>query len=106
MNKNLKVIISAGVGGLLLIVVLLFSIHHVPVGMIGIETNMSRVTGKVYDSGWYFTVPFATKIHKLSIRNQKLELPETQGELSGQELVYMKIAMTYSLDREKHQTYM
>ena len=101
MNKNLKVIISAGVGGLLLVIVLLFSIHHVPVGMIGIETNMCRVTGKVYDSGWYFTVPFATKIHKLSIRNQKLELPETQGELSGQELVYMKIAMTYSLDREK-----
>lgn len=101
MNKNLKVGIIAGAVGILLIVLAIASIHHVPIGMIGIESNMSHVTGKVYDSGWYFTTPFATKIHKLSIRNQKLELPETEGELSGQEVIYMKVSMTYSLDKSK-----
>lgn len=86
---------------ILLVILLLISTHRVPIGKIGIETRMSKVTGKVYDSGWYFKIPLVTSIKDLSIRNQKIEYAETQGELSGQEPVYMNIVLTFSLNKEK-----
>lgn len=99
-QKTVKLIV-VGVVIILLVITFFSSLHHVPIGKVGIETNMSKVTGKVYDSGWFFTAPFVTKVKDISIRNKKIEYPETQGELSGQEPVYMSIVLIYSLNKDK-----
>ena len=98
--KSVKIAIAVVVL-ILLVFVLVNSVHHVPIGMVGIDTKMSKVTGKIYDSGWYFKMPFITSIKDMSIRNDSIVYNETQGELSGQETIYMSIVLVYSLNREK-----
>lgn len=77
------------------------SLARVPVGSIGVKTNMSQVTGKTYSSGWYFKIPFAEHIIDMSIQQQSIEYPSIQGELSGKELINMTLKLTYSLNGDK-----
>lgn len=77
------------------------SLRHVPVGEVGVEVSLSRVTGKTYDSGWHFVAPFKTKVVKMSVQNQISELTQTQAELSGKEVIYLDLKLTYSLDSSK-----
>lgn len=87
----------------LIIVLILFfsSLTRVPVGSVGVQTNMSRVTGHTYSSGWYFKAPFAVNVVKMSIQQQTVEYPTIQGELSGKELIYMDLKLVYSLNSDK-----
>lgn len=85
----------------LAMVALFFSLCHVPVGEVGVEVSLSRVTGNTYDSGWHFIAPFKTKVVKMSVQNQVVELPQTQAELSGKEVVYLDLKLTYSLNPSK-----
>jgi regulator of protease activity HflC (stomatin/prohibitin superfamily) len=90
--------IIAGVAALLLIG---GSIARVPIGSIGVKTNMAQVTGRTYSSGWYFKIPFAEHMIDMSIQQQTVEYPTIQGELSGKELINMTLKMTYSLNGDK-----
>jgi regulator of protease activity HflC (stomatin/prohibitin superfamily) len=87
----------------LIIAIILFfgSITRVPVGSVGVKTNMARVTNNTYSSGWYFKIPFAEHMVDMSIQQQTVEYPTIQGELSGKELINMTLKMTYSLNGDK-----
>ena len=65
-------IAAVAIGGVAAIVLFFSSLTHVPVGSVGVETNMSRVTGHTYSSGWYFKTPFAVQVHDMSIRQQTI----------------------------------
>ena len=94
-------IVGSAVIGISALVLLFGSITKVPVGSVGVQTNMAKVTGRTYSSGWYFKVPFAEHMVDMSIQQQTVEYPTIQGELSGKELINMKLKMTYSLNRDK-----
>lgn len=83
------------------IVVFCSSLTHVPVGSVGVQTNMSKVTGRTYSSGWYFKAPFAVQVHSMSIRQQTIEYDTIEGELSGKEIINMKLKLVYSLNSDK-----
>lgn len=100
-KKMLLMIIITAVIVVLVAIGLAATLRHVPVGKVGVEVSLSRVTGTTYDSGWHFVAPFKTKVVKLSVQNQAADLPQTQAEFSGKEIVYLDLKLTYSLDPNK-----
>ena len=94
-------IAAVAIGGVAAIVLFVSSLTHVPVGSVGVQTNMSRVTGKTYSSGWYFKAPFAVQVHDMSIRQQTVEYDTIEGELAGKELINMNLKLVYSLNSDK-----
>ena len=77
------------------------SVVSIPVGSIGVETRLSKATGKVYTEGIHFVLPFVTHVQKYNARI--LDMPEitTQGELSGQEPITLTIESKYRIDTSK-----
>ena len=104
-NKNGDIrggrIVTTAIAGVAAILLIGGSIARVPIGSIGVKTNMSQVTGRTYSSGWYFKIPFAEHMIDMSIQQQTVEYPTIQGELSGKELINMTLKMTYSLNGDK-----
>ena len=94
-------IVSTITGSLLIIGLIGSSVARVPIGSIGVKTNMAQVMERTYSSGWYFKIPFAEHIIDMSIQQQTVEYPTIQGELSGKELINMTLKMTYSLNGDK-----
>lgn len=94
-------IVATIISGIAAILLIGGSIARVPIGSIGVKTNMSQVTGRTYSSGWYFKIPFAEHMIDMSIQQQTVEYPTIQGELSGKELINMTLKMTYSLNGDK-----
>lgn len=94
-------IIGTSIVSLAAVIILPASLTKVPVGSVGVQTNMSRVTGYTYSSGWYFKLPFVVSVEDMSIQEQLVELPETQGELIGKETINMTMNLTYSLNPDK-----
>ena len=94
-------IAGIAIGGVAAIVLFFSSLTHVPVGSVGVQTNMSRVTGHTYSSGWYFKTPFAVQVHDMSIRQQTIEYDTIEGELAGKELINMNLKLVYSLNSDK-----
>jgi len=94
-------IVATAIAGVAAILLVGGSIARVPIGSIGVKTNMSQVTGRTYSSGWYFKIPFAEHMIDMSIQQQTIEYPTIQGELSGKELINMTLKMTYSLNGDK-----
>lgn len=94
-------IVGSAVAGVAAVILLIGSVTRVPVGSVGVQTNMAKVTGRTYSSGWYFKIPFAEHMVDMSIQQQTVEYPTIQGELSGKELINMTLKMTYSLNGDK-----
>lgn len=94
-------IVATAIAGVAAILLIGGSIARVPIGSIGVKTNMAQVTGRTYSSGWYFKIPFAEHMIDMSIQQQTVEYPTIQGELSGKELINMTLKMTYSLNGDK-----
>lgn len=74
------------------------SLTKVPVGSVGVKTNMGSVTGNLIEEGWHFKIPFVESVTDFSIRQEIVELPMTQGSLKGKERVYLTMKMGYSLN--------
>lgn len=94
-------IVATAIAGVVAILLIGGSITRVPIGSIGVKTNMAQVTGRTYSSGWYFKIPLAEHMIDMSIQQQTVEYPTIQGELSGKELINMNLKMTYSLNGDK-----
>lgn len=94
-------IVATAIAGVAAILLIGGSLTRVPIGSIGVKTNMAQVTGRTYSSGWYFKIPFAEHMIDMSIQQQTVEYPTIQGELSGKELINMTLKMTYSLNGDK-----
>lgn len=88
-------------GGVATVILFCSSLTHVPVGSVGVQTNMSKVTGRTYSSGWYFKAPFAVSVHDMSIRQQTIEYDAIEGELAGKEIINMSLKLVYSLNGDK-----
>lgn len=94
-------IIEVAIGAVVALILFISSVSRVPVGYVGVQTNMAKVTGRTYSSGWYFKVPFAEHIIDLNIQKQTIAYDEIEGELAGKEIINMTLTMVYSLNSDK-----
>lgn len=104
-GKKLK---KTGIGVVtaLLVILIGFSVVgsavvRIPVGSIGVETRLSKATGKIYTEGVHLVLPFVTRIEKFNARIMDMPEITTQGELSGQEPITLTIESKYRIDTSK-----
>jgi prohibitin 2 len=87
---------------LVTIVVVVIFVLNSPIGTIGagergVQLRFGAVTGKVFDEGLYFRIPFVESIQKMDVRIQKDEVPASAASKDLQ-IVTSKIALNYHLD--------
>ena len=83
---------------LVIVLVLLFSsFGTISAGEKGIKTRFGAVTGKIYDAGLYFKLPFVEKVVPMNVQTQK-EQTNASAASSDLQNVSATIAVNYSVD--------
>lgn len=65
----------------------------------GVQLRFGAVTGKIFDEGLYFRIPFIERVQKMDVKIQKDEIPASAASKDLQ-IVTSKIALNYHLDPE------
>jgi prohibitin 2 len=69
----------------------------VPAGERGVQLRFGAVTGRIFDEGLYFRIPFIESVQKMDVKIQKDEVPASAASKDLQ-IVTSKIALNYHLD--------
>jgi len=85
-----------------IIFAVIISIVNSPLGTVGagergVQLRFGAVTGKVFDEGLYFRIPFIERVQKMDVRIQKDEVAASAASKDLQ-IVTSKIALNYHLD--------
>ena len=106
-EANIKRVRSLGQGRrwlwIVFIVIAVFvMIVNSPLGTVGagergIQLRFGAVTGKIFDEGLYFRIPFVESVQKMDVRIQKDEVAASAASKDLQ-IVTSKIALNYHLD--------
>ena len=99
-NRIIKAI-GIAVAVLALVIIVCSMIVNIPVGYIGVETRLNKVTGRIYTEGVSLKAPFVTEVTRFNIRIRDMDEIQTQAELSGQEIVYLTVQTKFKLDSGK-----
>ena len=91
-----------GVRTVLITIVLVVMLINFPLGTIGagergVQLRFGAVTGKIFDEGLYFRIPFVERVQKMDVRIQKDEVKSSAASKDLQ-IVTSKIALNYHLD--------
>jgi prohibitin 2 len=86
----------------LIIIAVILSTVNSPLGTVGagergVQLRFGAVTGKVFNEGLYFRIPFIERVQKMDVRIQKDEVPASAASKDLQ-IVTSKIALNYHLD--------
>ena len=98
--KNVKLIVTASVILVLLLILGLNSFASVPVGHTGILLTMGKVEDSALSEGVHFKIPFAQKIISMDNRIKKLEL-NTEAFSKDIQTVSATLAVNYRLQADK-----
>ena len=108
-EANIKRVRSLGQGRrwlwIVFIVIAVFvMIVNSPLGTVGagergIQLRFGAVTGKIFDEGLYFRIPFVESVQKMDVRIQKDEVAASAASKDLQ-IVTSRIALNYHLDPE------
>ncbi|MCH8049069.1 prohibitin family protein [Patescibacteria group bacterium] len=92
-----KPIFIIGAFIILLVLIANFPFGTVGAGERGVQLRFGAVTGKVFDEGLYFRIPFVEKIVKMDVKIQKdeVEAPAASKDL---QTVRSVVALNYHLD--------
>lgn len=92
--------IKLSIIALILAVGVLTSVGTIPAGYRGVQTRFQAVTGKVYNEGLYFKLPFIDSIEKTNVRIQKIS---SQASAASKDLqtVDASIALNFHIDPTK-----
>jgi len=91
-----------GVWAVLITFAVIVMIINAPFGTVGagergVQLRFGAVTGKVFDEGLYFRIPFVERVQKMDVRIQKDEVAASAASKDLQ-IVTSKIALNYHLD--------
>ena len=91
-----------GVRTVLITIVVVVMLVNFPLGTIGagergVQLRFGAVTGKIFDEGLYFRIPFVERVQKMDVRIQKDEVKSSAASKDLQ-IVTSKIALNYHLD--------
>ncbi|WP_147534614.1 prohibitin family protein [Bacillus marasmi] len=95
MNK--KNLISLGVAGVIVVILLAFSVTTVESGHRGVLLQLGEVKSKVLDEGLHFKLPFIQSVQVIEVRVQKEESSQTAASKDLQ-TVTATVAVNYSVD--------
>lgn len=100
--NTLKKIITRASIGIVVIVLLTTTFTIVPTGFRGVVTRFGKVTGKVFDEGLHFKIPFIETVNKINVQIQK---EETDADSSSKDLqsVDARVALNYRIDAARVQ---
>ena len=106
-DANIKRVRSLGQGrrwvwAVIIVIGVIISIVNSPLGTVGagergVQLRFGAVTGKVFDEGLYFRIPFVESVQKMDVRIQKDEVAASAASKDLQ-IVTSKIALNYHLD--------
>ena len=87
---------------ILIPIIVIIALVNSPLGTIGagergVQLRFGAVTGKVFDEGLYFRIPFVEQVQNMDVRIQKDEVPASAASKDLQ-IVTSKIALNYHLD--------
>ncbi|MCP6726449.1 MAG: prohibitin family protein [Patescibacteria group bacterium] len=82
---------------LFIIMVLNFPFGTVGAGERGVQLRFGAVTGKVFNEGLYFRIPFVERVQKMDVKIQKDEVAASAASKDLQ-IVTSRIALNYHLD--------
>jgi regulator of protease activity HflC (stomatin/prohibitin superfamily) len=94
--KGLGTKILMGVGGVLALVLLWGTVGIVSAGERGVLLRFGAVTGKTYDEGLYFKIPFVDQVVLMSTQIQKYTAPATSSSKDLQ-VVTTEVTLNYQL---------
>lgn len=95
MNRNN--LITAGIVGVIAVVLLFFSVTTVGAGHRGVLLQLGEVKPKVLDEGLHFLIPFIQTVQPIEVRVQKEESSQTAASKDLQ-TVTATVAVNYSVD--------
>ncbi|WP_318502407.1 prohibitin family protein [Bacillus sp. T3] len=90
-------LITAGVLGVIVIVLLFFSVTTVPSGHRGVLLQLGEVKSSILDEGFHFKLPFVQTVQPIEVRVQKEESSQTAASKDLQ-TVTATVAVNFSVD--------
>ncbi len=99
-DKKISLTIGAVVLGLFLLVLVFSAIGTVNAGERGVLVQFGAVTGKVFDEGLYFKIPFVQEVVRIDVKVQKSEVGADASSKDLQ-VVNSRVALNFKLDPNK-----
>lgn len=97
-NKKTKIGITIAVIIVILLILLFASITQVPAGSKGVLLNMGAVSGKVYNEGIAFKIPFIQEIEIIDTRVKKLEVENNASASKDLQSITSSIVVNYRVN--------
>ncbi|MGN0538027.1 MAG: prohibitin family protein [Acutalibacteraceae bacterium] len=99
-NTRLKIIVTLAVIAVILLILIFSSITQVPAGSKGVLLNMGAVSGKVYNEGIAFKIPFIQEIEIIDTRVKKLEIEDNSSASKDLQPITSSIAVNYRVNAD------
>lgn len=99
-NKGMVASVIAGVVGLLVVVMLIFSVIRVPQGTVGVIYSMNGVKEHTLATGWHLTKP-TDKVVKYPTRTQTITYEDLSASTKDGKNLVIDIDVNYKVDAEK-----
>ena len=95
--KGLVQKVILGLGAVLVLVLLWGTVGTVGAGERGVLLRFGAVTGRIYDEGLYFKIPFVDEVTPMSTQIQKYTAPATSSSKDLQ-VVTTEVTLNFQLD--------
>jgi len=95
--KGLVQKVMLGLGAVLVLVLLWGTVGTVGAGERGVLLRFGAVTGRIYDEGLYFKIPFVDEVTPMSTQIQKYTAPATSSSKDLQ-VVTTEVTLNFQLD--------
>lgn len=99
-NGKTRLLVTLAIIAVIVIVLLISSITQVPAGSKGVLLNMGAVSGKVYNEGIAFTIPFIQEIQVIDTRVKKLEIENNSSASKDLQTITSSIAVNYRVNSD------
>jgi regulator of protease activity HflC (stomatin/prohibitin superfamily) len=99
-DKKISLIVAAVVLGFVALVLIFSSVGTVNAGERGVLVQFGAVTGKVFDEGLYFKIPFVQEVIRIDVKVQKSEVGADAASKDLQ-VVNSRVALNFKVDPNK-----
>ncbi len=99
-NTKLKILITLVIIAAVVLILLFASISQVPAGSKGVLLNMGAVSGKIYNEGIAFKIPFIQEIEIIDTRVKKLEVKNNSSASRDLQPITSSIAINYRVNAD------
>ncbi|MDF1497278.1 MAG: prohibitin family protein [Patescibacteria group bacterium] len=99
-DKKITSIIVSAIVGLVVLILIFSAVGTVNAGERGVLVQFGAVTGKVFDEGLYFKIPFVQEVIRIDVKVQKSEVGSDAASKDLQ-VVNSRVALNFKVDPNK-----